>query len=174
MRQSGLVGGHDGQLAGFFIEGGGDGEDDILIGEGELLGLVPGFAEGGDVAGGDLDGGEDAAGLGRIPGEDFGGAIDVGIGEPGFGGMDQLGGHDGALLAGVDADGLAVFEKHERRQGAARLGSAGGDELGSFEDVDGREVEILGFAWVDVGEGGVGGAEVDADFHRDGFRLSFS
>ena len=39
--------------------------------------------------------------------------------------------------------------------------------------IDGREAEdrdfppihIFGFAFVDVGEGGVGGAEIDPDFH---------
>jgi hypothetical protein len=65
----------------------------------------------------------------------------------------QLGGHQRALLAGVDADGLAIFEEEERGQGAARLGAAGRDELGRFEDVDGREIAIFG------------GAEIDADFH---------
>jgi hypothetical protein len=37
--------------------------------------------------------------------------------------------------------------------------------LGRFEDVDGGKVAIFGFAFVDVGEGGIGGAEIDADFH---------
>jgi hypothetical protein len=80
----------------------------------------------------------------------------------------QLGGHQRALLAGVDADGLAIFEEEERGQGAARLGAAGRDELGRFEDVDGRKITIFGFAFVDVGEGGIGGAEIDADFHGIG------
>ena len=79
--------------------------------------------------------------------------------------MHQLGGHQRALLAGVDAHGLAVFEEEEGRQGAARLDAAGGDQLGRFEDVNGGEIAIFGFAFVDVGEGGIGGAEVDADFH---------
>jgi hypothetical protein len=78
----------------------------------------------------------------------------------------QLGGHQRALLAGVDADGLAIFEEEEGGQGAARLGAAGRDQLGRFEDVDGGEIAIFGFAFVDVGEGGVGGAEIDADFHE--------
>ena len=118
------------------------------------------------IARGNFHGREHAAGFGRIPGQDFGGAVDIGIREPGFGGVHQLGGHQRALLAGVDADGLAVFEEEERGQGAARLDAAGRDQLGRFEDVDGREVAIFGFAFVDVGEGGVGGAEIDADFHR--------
>ena len=48
------------------------------------------------------------------------------------------------------------------RRGSMR---PGGDQLGRFEDVDGREIAIFGFAFVDVSEGGVGGAEIDADFH---------
>ena len=40
-----------------------------------------------------------------------------------------------------------------------------GDELGRLENVEGRKVAIFRFAFVDVGQGGVGGAEVDADFH---------
>jgi hypothetical protein len=48
--QAGLFGGHHGELAGFLVEGGGHGEDDILIGQRKLLDLIPGFAEGGDVA----------------------------------------------------------------------------------------------------------------------------
>src|ERR1022692_2421407 len=167
--QAGLLGRHYGELAGFFVEGSGDGQDDILIGQRKLLGVapsrVPSVAEGGDVARRDFHGGEHAAGFGRIPREDFGGAVHIGIGEPGLGGVHQLGGHQRALLARVDADGLAVFEEEERRQGAARLGAAGGDQLRRFEDVDGGEVAIFGFAFVDVGEGGVGGAEIDADFH---------
>ena len=79
--------------------------------------------------------------------------------------MHQAGGDERALLAGVEADGLAVFEEQEGRQGAARLGAPGGDQLGRLEDVDGREIAVFGLAFVDVGEGGVGGAEVDADLH---------
>ena len=41
----------------------------------------------------------------------------------------------------------------------------GGDQLRRLENVEGRKVAIFGFAFVDVGQGGVGGAEVDADFH---------
>jgi len=121
-----------------------------------------------DVACRDFHRREHAAGLGRIPREDFGGAVDVGIGEPRLCGVHQLGGHEGALLARVDAHRLAIFEEEERRQGAPRLGTSGGDQLGPFEDVDGGEVAIFGFAFVDVGEGGVGGAEIDADFHGIG------
>ena len=79
--------------------------------------------------------------------------------------MDQAGGDERPLLAGVEADRLAFLEKQEGRQGAAGLGAAGGDELGRLEDVDGREIAVSGLAFVDVGERGVGSAEVDADLH---------
>jgi len=82
--------------------------------------------EGGDVARGDVHWGKYAAGFRRIPREDFGGAVNVGIREPGLGGAHQLGGHQRALLACVDGDGLAVFEEEERQAecGAARRGRA--------------------------------------------------
>ena len=79
--------------------------------------------------------------------------------------MHQPRGHNGALLARVEADRLALFQKQKRGQGAARLHAAGGHQLRRFENVDGRKIAILGLAVVDVGQGGVGGAEVDADFH---------
>ena len=39
------------------------------------------------------------------------------------------------------------------------------DELGRLENVQGRKVAIFRFAFVDVCQGGIGGAQVDADFH---------
>jgi hypothetical protein len=33
--------------------------------------------------------------------------------------------------------------------------------------MDGREIEILGLARIDVGEGGIRGAEINADFHQE-------
>ena len=41
----------------------------------------------------------------------------------------------------------------------------GGDELRRLENVERRKIAVFGFAFVDVGQGGIGGAEVDADFH---------
>ena len=76
-------------------------------------------------------------------------------------------GHERALLARVDADRLAVFQEQERRQRAARLDASGGDQLRRFENVERRKIAVLGLAFVDVGQGGVGGAEVDADLHAD-------
>ncbi len=157
---------HDRELAGLFVERSWDGEHDVLFGEGSGLGAVPLFAELGDISRRDFHGREHATGLGRIPRQDLGGAVDVGIGEPRFGRMHQAGGDERALIAGIGADGLTVFEKEKRWQSAARLDAAGGHQLRGIKDVDGREIEIFGFAGVDIGEGGVGGAEIDADFHK--------
>jgi hypothetical protein len=78
-------------------------------------------------------------------------------------------GHQRALLARVDADRLAVFEEQERGQRAARLDASGGDQL-RLEDVDGGKSRSSASRFVDVGQRGVGGAEVDADFHAVGER----
>jgi hypothetical protein len=65
----------------------------------------------------------------------------------------QLGGHQRALLAGVNAYRLAVFEEQKRGQRAARLGAARRDQLRCLEDVDGREIAIFRFAFVDISQG---------------------
>ena len=79
--------------------------------------------------------------------------------------MHQAGGHQRPLFAGVDSDRLALFEKEEGWQGTARFHASRGDELGRLENVQGRKVAIFRFAFVDVCQGGIGGAQVDADFH---------
>ena len=42
---AGIARGHHGELAGLFVEGGGDGEDDILFGQRQAFDAVPLFAE---------------------------------------------------------------------------------------------------------------------------------
>lgn len=79
--------------------------------------------------------------------------------------MHQTRGDQGSLLAGIDADRLTIFEEQERGQRAAGLDAAGGNLLGCFENVNGREIAVFGFALVNVGQGRVGGAQVDANFH---------
>ena len=164
--EAGFARGHHGELAGLFVEGRGHGEDDVLLGERHALGLVPLLAEFGDEARRDFDRREHAAGLLRIPGQDLGGAVDVGIREPGFGRVHQA----------AWAPARPARARRRRRAGplpgtgtTAACGAAstrpGGDELRRLEDVDGRKVAVFRFALVDVGQGGVGGAEVDADFH---------
>ncbi len=132
---------------------------------GARLRAVPLLAELGDEARRNLHRREHAPGLRRIPRQDFGGAVDIGIREPGFGRVHQPRGHQRALLARVHAHRLAVFQKQERGQRAARLDAPGRHQLRRLEDVDRREIAVFGLALVDVGQGGIGGAEVDADFH---------
>src|SRR5258708_2500145 len=79
--------------------------------------------------------------------------------------MHQTRGHERALLARIHTDRAAIFQEHERRQRAARLGLAGSHQLWHLEDVDGRKIHILGFTRIDPGECRVGGAEIDADLH---------
>ena len=55
--EAGLSGGHDGEFAGFFVEGGGYGEDEVLVGEGGCgEGGVPGLADVFEEGGRDVDG----------------------------------------------------------------------------------------------------------------------
>ena len=79
--------------------------------------------------------------------------------------MHQARGYQRPLLAGVEAYGLAVFQKKERGQRAPRLRPPGGHQLRRFEDMDRRIVAVLGLAFIDVGQSGIGSSEVDADFH---------
>ena len=88
--------------------------------------------------------------------------------------MHQARGDDGALLARVDADRLPVFQEQERRQRAARLDAPRGHQLRRLEDVDRRKVAVLRLAFVDIGQSGVGGAEVDADLHAALYSISIS
>ena len=165
-----LGGGLDGEFAGLLVKGSGDGEDDVLGGEGGFrMSGVPGFADVAEEGGGDFDGGEFAGfGLG-FPGEDFGRAVDVGVGEPAFGRVDGAGGGEGALFAGVGADVGLVGEVEEAGEGTELFEAARGGELGDFEDADGSVVA----RGVPVGEGGVGGAEVDTDLHERRLNSSF-
>ena len=54
-----------------------------------------------------------------------------------------------------------------RNEGSVRRGSdaPGGHQLRGLENPHRREIPFLGFGRVDVGQRGVGGAEVDADVH---------
>jgi hypothetical protein len=158
---AGKAGGFDGEFAGFLVEGGRHGEDDFVLGEGRM-GVLPGVAEGREQAGGGFDGTVDAPAFGGVPGEDFGGAVDVGVGEPAFGGVNEAGRGKGTLFAGVDANNFRLADEDKRREGALGLDDAFGDRLGDFEDVYRGEISAFGFLLADIGEGGVGGAKVNA------------
>ncbi len=173
--QAGIARGHHGEFARLFVERRRDGEHDVLLGQRRaVVRLVPLLAELADEARRNFHRREHAPGLLRIPRQDLGGAIHIGVGEPGFRRVHQARGHDRALLARVDADRLAVFQEQERGQRAARLDAAGGHQLRRLEDVDRREIAVSGLAFVDVGQRGVGGAEVDADFHAGAYSISIS
>ena len=57
--------------------------------------------------------------------------------------------------------------EEKRRQSAATLGSSGRDGLGDVQGVD--DGVIVGFAGVRVGEGGIGGPQVDPNVNRHAF-----
>ena len=88
---------------------------------GAAVRAVPLLAELADDARGNFHRRKHAPGLRRIPGQDLGGAVHIGVGEPRFGRMHQARGHQRALLARVDADRLPLFQKQKRRQRAPRL-----------------------------------------------------
>jgi hypothetical protein len=44
--------------------------------------------------------------------------------------------------------------------------------LRRLKDVYGREIAIFGFAFIDISQRGVGGAEIDPDLHVGNSRLS--
>src|SRR5450432_1883026 len=79
--------------------------------------------------------------------------------------MHQARGHNRALLPRVESHGLPVFEKQERRQSTPRFHAPGRYQLRRLKNMQRRKVAVPGFAFVNVGQGGIGSAQVDADFH---------
>jgi hypothetical protein len=69
------------------------------------------------------------------------------------------------LLARVDSGVDLVLEDQERRQRALRLDDSLPDVLGNFENPYGREIGVLRFSRIDIGECRVSGAEIDTDVH---------
>ena len=171
-------GGADGEFAGDFIEGGGHGDDHILLfhGVGGVF-VVPGEAYVAEVAG--ADGGRRKAGdiVGGMPGKNIGGTVDATVAHPGFGGVDEACGGFGAVIACEEADevgggfilpgqaqgggvefaaGGFVVEGRER---VARFNHGGCGKLGDEQIGD-----AIGIGeGIDKGGRGIGGAEVDAD-----------
>ena len=168
LRDAGFVRGQHGQLARFFVEGGGNGQDHVLVGRASASVLLSQASRMWlQVARRDFDRRENAAAFLRVPGQDLRGAVDVRIREPALGGVDELGRHQRALLARVGAGvELVAAEEQERRQRAARLDLAPRRRAAGIGRMwMGGKSSVFGFSRVDVGEGGVGGAEVDADVH---------
>ena len=170
-------GGFVGEVSGDFVEGGGDGEDDLALGEVPIaalggFGVEKSFFEMCQVAAGAFEGGEFSFD-GGSPRQDRLAGIDVGIGEPGFRRGDEAVGNQGAVLAGEMADDPGVgrprqfhgvggkflrirdVERGGERRHFADLVRR--EDLGDFDDgrVSGLEIRDR--------DGAVAGAEVDAE-----------
>ena len=184
MRQAGFAGGFDGELTGDFVEGGGNGEQHLLIGElaGRAVGVfhpgesrIPGGADVAEVEGRGVDR-RQLVGVFQFfaPGEDFGAAVDAVVGEPGFGRADQSFRQGGAVFAGPEAadhrlgaprEGTAVAFGEWRQEGEAGQAVAlvdfpAGGGLRQRQNMDATRFRA---EEISVGDGRVGGAEIDAD-----------
>ena len=92
----------------------------------------------------DLHRREHAPGFLRVPRQNLRGAIHVRIRQPALRRVHQLGGHQRALLARVDADVLAIAQEQERRQRAPRFDALrGATYCGMSQDVNRRETRRL-------------------------------
>ncbi len=160
----------DGQLARLFVEARGHCEDDILFLDGSAAGLFPRLAHVLQVAGRRFDWRQHASALLRIPRQDLGRAVYLGVGEPTLRGMDQSRGDQGALFSRELTHGFARIKEQKRWQRATRFARIGGDLLGNREDMNGREIRSFRLPWINEGQSAVRGAEVDADLHA--FRFS--
>ena len=163
--QSGIARGHHGEFARLFVERRRHGEDNVLFSQRRPHGAVPFLAEFADETRRNLHRREHAAGLLRIPRQDLRGAIDIGIRKPRFRRVHQPRGNNRALFARVHAHRLAIFEEEERWQRASRLDAPGRYQLRRLKDVQRRKLAVIALAFVDVGQRGVGRAEVDANLH---------
>src|SRR5919202_4787373 len=77
--------------------------------------------------------------------------------------MHQAGGDQRALVPRVDAYRLAIFQQQERGQRPACFHATRSHELRDLEDMDRREIAVVGLALVDVGQRRVGGTEIETD-----------
>src|SRR5262249_48849815 len=114
-----------------------------------------------------------------LEGQDGGLAVHTGVAQPGLGRADEARLDEAALIAGVLADGViaglvpgelesagghlgGAWGGEERRQQGPVLDLPGLDDLGDGEEL-GRAGPLAGGGGVNVGEGAVGGAQVDAN-----------
>ncbi len=191
--ETGAGGGLKSQLAGDGVEGGGDGDEDLLLVErGFGMFRFPGVAEVFEIELRGFDGREFFDAFGRVERKEGRGAVDAGVGEPAFGGGDEAGGGFGAAALGESAgDFIGVAPGEGGGAGGKIVGAgdieeggeqgfvanfAGIDELGDGEEIDRRGFEgVGGVGGGGEGEGGIGGAEVDADdeLGRQGGLLDF-
>ena len=163
---AGFARGHDGELAGLFVEAGGDGQHHVVFGDRRPTLLLPRVRQVFEDARGDFDRRQNAAAFLRVPRQDLRGAVDRRVRQPALGGVHALGGHDGALLARIHAGVFLVAQIQERRQRAARLDAALRHVLRDVQHVNGGVIRLV--RRIDEGQRGVGGAEVDSEIHLRG------
>ena len=162
---SGMRGLH-GQLARLFVERSRDGQHHVLRCQRRVgMRLVPGIANVRQDRGGNIHRRKHTPAFLRVPREDFGGAIHFGIRKPRFRRMYRFRRHQRSLLASIRADVGLIAQEQERRQRPARFHLARRDILRDGQHLDLRIVRQLSVNLWNVGEGGIGGAEVDADVH---------
>ena len=175
----------DGQLARRRVERRGHRQDDVLLLEAEV-GLLAGHArvprlgEVPEVQSRRLERRDAAVLLARAPGQDARPAIDARMAQPRLGRADEARLDLSALLAGVLAGGVVAlrcprqFEAARRHLARAREIQEGRQQRPILDDArlddlgDGQDDGALGFALgrrrIDVGEGAVGRAQVDAHY----------
>ncbi len=117
---------------------------------------------------------------GAVHGKQAGRAIDAAVTQPGLGRADEPAGHLAAVVAGELADRVVSLriprqrrrpgrqvvlarQVEKRRQQRAVLDFRGGDQLREGERFDVRPVAAPGVLQIEIGQGAVGGAQVDAD-----------
>ena len=121
--QTGALGGLDGQLASHLVERGGDGEDEGLRLQRMFgVGGVPGLAKVREVARRGFDGRDLLDVVGRAPGEDGRGAVDLRVAEPRLRRGHEPPRHAGALR----------LRKSAHRVGAIRRPGERGRPVGEF------------------------------------------
>ena len=181
-----LAGRLDGQRAGHVVERRRHRQHDGLLLQAMLrrrpcaIDVVPGLDQVPQVARRRLDR-RDARHVGRgAPGQERRGAIDAGVAEPGLGRGDQPAGHRAAVVAGELADGVVarrrpragrwprrqvvragqVEERRQQRRGRRSRRRRRAAARGRAGSSAGRRAAAV---QVDVGQGAVGRAQVDAD-----------
>jgi hypothetical protein len=107
---AGGAGRFGGQFAGGRVEGGGDGDDDLLLGEGRgRLRLVPGGAQMGEIAQRGVERRQAGHFRRRVVGQDRRTPVDAGVAEPALGARHQADRRRRAAAAGHFADRVVLF-----------------------------------------------------------------
>jgi hypothetical protein len=124
--------GFGGQFAGGRVEGGGDGDDDLLLGEGRgRLRLVPGGAQMGEIAQRSVERRQAGHFRRRVVGQDRGAPVDAGVAEPALGARNQADRRRRTAAAGHFAHRVVLF-------GVPRQAEVAGGEFARMRQVDER------------------------------------